>query len=269
MKQRHSRTSSRTRRAAFLVCLCLLVSLAGCRRGEAPPATNNAGTANANAPATQSSGETKCGVPYYPVRAGLEKEYRVTYERDAAPAAAYTESYASIKPDSFTLRYRFPEITVNTGWNCSPEGMVALEYGRLDSARQQSGFKMETVGRTGLTVPAAERWREGEEWRSSYEIRAEIAGPQGPGGRGSGTIEITNRVVGREQVTVPAGTYDALKVESTMAMKLTVRVGQMTVPTNTSARNTSWFAENVGMVKSVSAPGDFPGSTTELVSIKQ
>jgi hypothetical protein len=52
-------------------------------------------------------------------------------------------------------------------------------------------------------------------------------------------------------------------------MKLIVRVGQMTVPTNTNVRNTTWFAENVGMVKSVSATGDFAGATTELVSLKQ
>lgn len=268
MEQRHPQTAPRSRRAASVACLCLLLSVAGCRRGQAP--TDNASAVNANAAPTQAAaGETRCGVPYYPISAGLEKQYRVTYERNAAPAATYTETYADIGPDSFTLRYSFPEMTVNTGWNCTPEGMVALEYGRLDTARRQTGFKMETVGRTGVTVPAAERWREGEEWRSSYEIRTEIAGPQGASGRGSGTIEITNRVVGRERVTVPAGAFDALKVESTMVMKLSVRVGQMTVPTNTNVRNTSWFAENAGMVKSVSAPGDFAGATTELVSLKR
>jgi hypothetical protein len=236
-----------------------------------PANVNSAPTqaANANAaPAAQAAGETRCGVPYYPVRAGLEKQYRVTYERDAAPAATYTESYANIGPDSFTLRYRFAELSVDTGWNCAPEGMVALEYGKLDSARQNANFKMETVGRTGVTIPAAASWREGEGWRSSYDIRTELAGQQGASGRGSGTIEITNRVTGRERVTVPAGSYDALKVESTMAMKLIVRVGQLSQPTSTNVRNKSWFAENVGMVKSVSA-GDFAGATTELVGIKQ
>ncbi len=217
----------------------------------------------------QAAVETNCGVPYYPISAGLEKQYRVTYERNAAPAATYAETYADIGPDSFTLRYSFPELTVNTGWNCTPEGMVALEYGKLDFARQSTNFKMETVGRTGVTVPAAGQWREGGDWRSSYEIRTEMAGPQGASGRGSGTIEITNRVVSREQVSAPAGSYDALKVESTMAMKLTVTVGQMTVPTNTNVRNTTWFAENVGMGRSVSAPGDFAGATTELISLKQ
>lgn len=267
MEQRHSRPASRARLAAAFACLCLLLSLAGCR-GEQAPTTNGAAATNANAAPAQPSGETKCGVPYYPVRAGLEKQYRVTYDRNAAPAATYTEGYADIGPDSFALRYRFPEMAVSTGWNCTSEGMVALEYGKLESARQATNFKMETVGRTGVTVPSAERWREGGEWRSSYEIRTEIAGPQGPSARGSGTIEITNRVTGREQITVPAGTYDALKVESTMTMKLTVRVGQMTQPTTTSLRNTSWFAENVGMVKAVSA-GDFAGATTELVGLKQ
>jgi hypothetical protein len=267
MTQRHSRHAHRV---ALFACLCLLLTHAGCRREQTPTAGNdNAAATNANAPAPQPTVETRCGVPFYPVRAGLEKQYRVTYDRNAAPPAAYTESYSDIRPESFTLRYRFPEMTVSTGWNCAAEGMVALEYGNLDFARRQNNFKLETVGRTGVTVPSADRWREGEEWRAAYEIRAEIVGPQGASGRGSGTIEITNRVTGREQVTVPAGTYDALKVESVMAMKLTVRFGQMAVPTNADVRNTSWFAENVGMVKSVSAPGDFAGATTELVGLKQ
>lgn len=270
VKERHSQTAAAARRAAAFACLCmLLLSSAGCRR-EQTAATNSAATTNANANAApaRASGETKCGVPYYPVSAGLEKQYRVTYDRNAAPDATYMETYADVGPASFTLRYQFPEAAVSTGWNCAPEGMVALEYGKLDSARQATNFKMETVGHTGVTVPAAERWREGGEWRSSYEIRTEIAGPQGPSARGSGTIEITNRVTGREQITVPAGTYDALKVESTMTMRLTVRVGQIIEPTSTSLRNTSWFAENVGMVKAASA-GDFAAATTELVSLKQ
>ena len=256
---------------ALLAGLCLLLALAGCRR-ELPPPVAGSGTANANAaPAATPAAATLCGAPYYPVRAGLERQYRVTYAKGGLPPATYTETHADITPDSFKLRYTFPDLTVDTGWNCTPEGMVALEYGKLDFAREQNAkFKLETVGRAGVTVPAAARWRVGETWQSRYDIKGTIStGQQGePPGEGTGTIEIANDIVGEEEVTVAAGKFRALKVESVFHMQMTVRIGKISVPTSTDMKNVSWFAEGVGMVKAVST-GDFAGATTELVSLKQ
>lgn len=258
------------RAALAFACCLLLLAHAGCRRSQ--PADSGANAANAAASASPApSAATLCGVPYYPVREGLEKQYRVTYSTRGLPPSAYTESYADIKADSFTLRYAFPDLKVDTGWNCTPEGMVALEYGKLDFARQQNAnFKLETVGREGVTVPAAARWRVGEAWASRYEIKSTIttgAGDAEPG-VGAGTIEITNRVVGEESVTVPAGEFRALKVESGLKMRMTVRVGKQSMPTSMDMKNVSWFAEGVGMVKSESA-GDFAGATTELTGLKR
>ena len=261
-----------TLRPALLAGLCLLLALAGCRR-ETPPAANS-GASSANAAATPSpaaAAATLCGAPYYPVRAGLEKQYRVTYAKGGLPPATYTETHADITPDSFKLRYTFPDLTVDTGWNCTPDGMVALEYGKLDFAREQNTrFKLDTVGRTGVTVPAAALWRIGGTWSSRYDIKSTIsAGQKGePQGEGTGTIEIANRIVGEEEVTVAAGKFRALKVESIFKMKMTVRVGTMSVPTSTDMKNLTWFAEGVGMVKAETT-GDLAGATTELVSLKQ
>lgn len=277
MKQRHSHQTPRPRvgtranaRPATLAVLCLLVALAGCR-GEPPAASSGAANANAAPTPAPAAAATLCGAPYYPVRAGLEKQYRVTYATRGLPPAVYTETHADITPESFKLRYAFPDLTVDTGWNCTPEGMVALEYGKLDFAREQhTRFKLETVGRTGVTVPAAARWRVGETWASRYEIKSTIsAGVKGePPGEGTGSIEIANKIVGEEEITVAAGRFRALKVESVFKMEMTVRVGKMSVPTSTDMKNLSWFAEGVGMIKAEST-GDFAGATTELVGLKQ
>ncbi|MCA1614024.1 MAG: hypothetical protein LC800_07710 [Acidobacteria bacterium] len=274
MNQPHSQTPPRLRahasaRPATLAALCLLLALAGCRRGQ-PPADSGASNANAAASSTPAAA-TLCGAPYYPVRAGLEKQYRVTYATRGLPPAVYTETHADIAPDSFKLRYSFPDLTVDTGWNCTPEGMVALEYGKLDFAREQNTkFKLETVGRTGVTVPSAERWRVGATWASRYDIKSTIStGQQGePPGEGAGTIEIANKIVGEEEVTVAAGKFRALKVESVFQMQMTVRVGKVRMPTSTDMKNISWFAEGVGMIRAEST-GDFAGATTELVSLKR
>ena len=231
----------------------------------------NSDNANVSATPAPTAVATLCGVPYYPVRAGLEKQYRVSYSTRGLPPATYTETHADITADSFKLRYAFPDLTVDTGWNCTPEGMVALEYGKLDFAREQNTrFKLETVGRSGVTVPATPVWRVGGTWKSRYEIKSTIsAGQKGePQGEGTGTIEIENRIIGEEEVTVAAGKFRALKVESVFKMQMTVRVSTMSVPTSTDMKNISWFAEGVGMVKAEST-GDFAGATTELVSLKQ
>ncbi len=257
---------------ATLAGLCILVVSAGCRRESPPAATSTASNANAAATVAPTAAvATLCGAPYYPVRAGLEKQYRVTYAKGGVPPAAYTETHADITADSFKLRYAFPDLIVDTGWNCTPEGMVALEYGKLDFAREQNAsFKMETVARTGVTVPAAARWRVGEKWSSRYDIKSTIStGQKGdPPGEGAGTIEIANEIVGEEEVTVAAGKFRALKVESVFKMAMTVRVGKMSVPTSTGMKNVSWFAEGVGMIRAVST-GDFAGATTELVGLKR
>jgi hypothetical protein len=254
---------------ATLAVLCLLVAAVGCRREQQPVA--NSDNANAGASGTPAAVATLCGVPYYPVRAGMEKEYRVTYSTRGLPPAVYTETHADITPASFKLRYAFPDLAVDTGWNCTPEGMIALEYGKLDFAREQdTRFKLETVGRAGVTVPAAPVWRVGGTWKSRYDIKSTIsAGRKGePEGVGAGTIEIANRIVGEEEVTVAAGKFRALKVESVFKMQMTVRVGKVSMPTSTDMKNVSWFAEGVGMVKAEST-GDYAGASTELVRLKQ
>lgn len=263
--------SYRFPRATWLLCLCLLLALAGCRRESPPAADSGASNANVAASSTPAAVATLCGAPYYPVRAGMEKEYRVTYSTRGLPPAVYTETHADITADSFKLRNAFPDLTVDTGWNCTPDGMIALEYGKLDFAREQNTrFKLETVGRSGVTVPAAPVWRVGGTWKSRYDIKSTIsAGRKGePQGDGTGTIEIANRVIGEEEVTVAAGKFRALKVESVFKMQMTVRVGTVTMPTSTDMKNVSWFAEGVGMVKAEST-GDLAGATTELVSLKQ
>jgi hypothetical protein len=224
--------------------------------------------ANAQQPQQQSP-QTACGVPYYPVRAGLERQYRTAQTAPGVAPEVYTESFADIGPESFTLRSAYPQLTVNTGWRCTREGMLALEQSNLRFADARSGVRAETTARSGVTIPAAERWRVGESWETGYEISVSLPpSATGPGGTGAGTFGAKSRITGEETVTVPAGTFRALKVESVIDMRLTLRVGQATVPSNTKAKDTTWFAEGVGKIKSVTS-SDFAVATTELLAVKQ
>ncbi len=78
----------------------------------------------------------------------------------------------------------------------------------------------------------------------------------------------TTSLVGRETITVPAGTYpDAVKVEARMTMKIHLSGGDK--PARGTDVMTAWFAKGVGLVKyferqELSASKDDRGMVTEI-----
>lgn len=73
------------------------------------------------------------------------------------------------------------------------------------------------------------------------------------------TITISDRkVVGKESITTPAGTFDAFKITSKMTMQ-----NQMGMTITTEMATTEWIAEKVGSVKSetYAKNGKLAGST--------
>jgi hypothetical protein len=70
-------------------------------------------------------------------------------------------------------------------------------------------------------------------------------------------------------VTVPAGTFEALKVEVDVTLNIDASYEGITLPVSFTGKYTYWFAPNVGWVKSTGT-GNVLGSsftdTTELQS---
>lgn len=250
----------------------LLLLAAGCQETPREGSQTNAndGAATPGAPAAPPAATASaCDLPYFPVREGLERKYRTEHKGGGFPTTEYAETYVNVSADSFTQRMTFPELTMETGWKCTSEGILSLEFASFNFSQRSAGFKFEVVEREGVTYPSKERWRAGESWSSRYVVRAQpTAGPGGAVlGEGRGTVEVSSRVVGDEKVTVPAGAFDALKVETTISMNLNVQAGGASMPFKTSIKNETWFAEGTGLVKST-ASGDMGTATTELLSFK-
>jgi hypothetical protein len=66
-------------------------------------------------------------------------------------------------------------------------------------------------------------------------------------------------------VTVEAATFDALKVECKTDMAITITMQDNPIQTNLTINATNWYAENIGLVKTVSSGEKF-NSTIELTS---
>ncbi len=203
---------------------------------------------------------TTCNHPYFPIKANAKWQYR-TQVTGIAPST-YTVTFLNITANAFTEHREFSTgLTTDVRWNCSAEGLASTQFANLTTPSSQ--FKFEYVKSNGVMIPPANRWVAGTSWNFSYEVKGQMISRGAPV-NAQGTIEIGNRIVGPESVTVPAGKYNAVKVDQTFKMKLNVTVSGVAVPTEISFNGNSWFVQNVGMVKSTST--DPVVSTVELIS---
>lgn len=237
------------------LALWCFVSVTACGGSDGPPA--GGGSSNGASPVNG-----VCFNPYYPVSPTAKRKYRIDYSNGGPEPADYTESFTDITSDSFTMRSDFADgVTLNNSWKCTGDGLAAQQYAQVSMS--DANFKLETLDSSGVTIPQASRWRVGERWESSYRVTGKMTQGGATTGEASGTISISNEIVGREPVTVPAGTFDAFKVRSTFVQKMEMKIGSgMNMPVNNSFTATVWFGSGVGMVKSVFE--DF--ATTELIS---
>jgi hypothetical protein len=98
---------------------------------------------------------------------------------------------------------------------------------------------------SGIIIPPAARWRVGESW--TYANEGTITADDKTKGQLVYTFknQITFRVVGQEQVKVPAGTFQAWKV--LLTQKGAFGAKGVSQPINYTI--TQWYAKGVGLVR--------------------
>ena len=222
-----------------------------------PPATSEGGAA----------GEGLCANAYYPVREGSTWSYKST----GGPAGEYsfTDTITSVREDGFTLSSQFGDLTRTQEWSCTPEGLVALQLGgapaaTLNSQNMQLNLEIKNV--SGVTFPS--EINVGNQWQHNldFEGNMTVANQEGAA---MGNAQTNFNALGNESVTVPAGTFDALKIEMDTTLNINVSAQGISVPVTFTSTYTYWFVQGVGWVKS-SGTGNVAGTsfseTTELQS---
>jgi hypothetical protein len=140
--------------------------------------------------------------------------------------------------------------------------------GYLDMSSALGEFKMKTETRevSGVLLPAG--LAPGDSWQTSYElvVTPEEGGyPAAQYGEMKTSVRMESKVLSSERVEVPAGGYDAMKVESVMFMTTDIPGLPGDIPpTETKVVQYQWWVEGVGMVKSEGGDGS---SVTELISV--
>lgn len=239
--------------------------------GGDPPsdagATPAAGSQSVTAPPPAASGP--CVNPYYPAVQGATWTYVNTGR--SSGAITYTDTITSVRADGFTVSTQFNELVQTQEWACTPEGLAALGLGGAGSAAALSSSGMDAEFTTsnvqGVTIPA--NLQPGAQWTNSFDIQGVMTIAEGQTAEASGSVSLAAQALGLESVSVPAGTFNAMKIELHTTFSITATFQGIGIPVSISGVSTLWYAPGVGMVKSTDS-GEFSGSsytsTTELQS---
>ena len=207
-----------------------------------------------------------CNNTYFPIVEGATW----TYQSTGGPVGGYgfTDTITSVRTDGFTLTSQFDELTRTQEWGCTSEGLVALQLGgtsaaTLNSQEMQVNLNVSNV--SGISFPAV--IEPGDTWQHALEFTGNmVVGGQEIDANGSAQSSFT--AIGMESVTVPAGTFEALKVRVDSTINITGAFQGVSVPLTISSPYDYWFAPGVGWVKA-SGTGDVAGeSFTETIELQ-
>lgn len=183
-----------------------------------------------------------CGNPYYPVAVGISHTY-------ATSTGTITSTITDISEDGFTVTHTVASSTQTHEWECLPEGLVDLSnpIGDAFETMVEGVTLTGDTSVTGVTIPAS--ISVGDKWTQTYLGTMNV---QEYDGALDFSLTVNYSVVGEEEVTVPAGTFKALKLNNTLESDFILKTSGISMPLyNYSATGTSWVVENIGTVKSI------------------
>ncbi len=255
---------------AIIICLIglLLTTLTACganKTNEPTVVLPILETSNSNnSPATSEL----CNNVLYPTTQGAAWMYAT--EGGPSGDFIYVNSITEVRADGFTLTSQIND-TINTQeWACQPDGLKALQLGGGSAAGisiQGMTAELITSEVTGISLPQSVTT--GMEWQYSLKLQGTVAMPGDQQAQSAGGYSVVMKDLGTETVTVPAGTFEAIKIQANSAVDIMAVFEGLEVPVKFNGTTITWYAPGVGYVRSVEN-GDFGGTafsaTTELQS---
>ncbi len=211
-----------------------------------------------------------CENSYFPVKTGAAWNYTGTSEN--SETFSFTNSISEVRADGFTLMTTFDNLKRSHEWSCKPEGLVALTFGDGPTggiSTQGLDLEITTSNISGVSIPVNPQ--PGNEWNYNLDIVASLMLPDGQKGQAQGSMTTLMKAIGVENVSVPAGTFEALRVESVPSINLTATYMGLPIPVSFTGNVTLWFAPGVGWIKSIESGeifGTSINSTIELQSFQ-
>lgn len=204
-----------------------------------------------------------CDNPYYPLNEGHSITYKTNY---GSTPGEFKLTITERDGNRFTLEYDFnvgSDSKLTQTMECSNGQINAVGYLDFGSVLSGQQISYETISNDGTFLPPD--LAVGSQWESTFRVRVRTTNPQLKAmldGQEQ-TFRIQNRAVAEEQVTTPAGTFTALKVESNTVASINIggTTQSLTIPA------TNWFVRDVGLVKSVTSVSGGTSSSIEAIRI--
>lgn len=189
----------------------------------------------------------ECNNPYFPVVNGASWVYEVARTGQA------THSLSTTEKGQFTITVQNNDSTFLLEGQCTEDGIILVDNG-MSAIYQGSegGSTMTTQSQEGVTLP--NDIQQGDDW--SQTIQMTSSNTENPI---SATIVSDYKAEGYESVTVPAGTFEALKITQSS----TITMNGMKLM---SSNSTLWYVEGVGNVKAEEQAGGSDPSVVQLIS---
>ncbi len=233
----------------FLASASLIALLgAGCGAPSAPSPTDDS-------PAMPGSGSVRggsaCGSEYYPLKEGSSITYMT---RNGGSDIPFKISVLQHDATNIKLQYditvRDTVAHINQELVCDANGAIRGK-GYFDFAQAFLGLdiKYEVLESTGEIFPSD--FRVGKEWNTGFKVKITSADTSPIARMMNGqvvTTSVNSKVIAEESVTVPAGTFTAMKVAQTTTIDQSI--GGRAVHTVTN--NNVWYVKGVGLVKTES-----------------
>ncbi len=249
-------------KAAIIFFIAIFSALSACNVNESPdpvlPFTPQ--------PDVSAFPSGSCDNMFFPVKLGATW----TYTSTGGPAGTftYTDTITNVHADGFTLTSQFDQTNRTQDWSCTVDGLKALQLGGGSAAGiSTQGITAEfiTAEITGLTLP--KKITQGMQWQYNLTMQGTVAMPGDQKAEASGTYTVDMKEMGVEVVTIPAGTFEATKLQANPTIDIKATFEGLEVPIKFNGASLLWYAPGIGYVKSVEN-GDFGGTnytvTTEL-----
>lgn len=249
------------------IIVTLLVLITACNSGErsgTTPILPSSGESNSNRDAQISE---YCDNPLFPVKQGASW----TYFNSGGPNGdfTYTDTITGILQDGFILSSQFPALSLTQHWVCLPDGYIAQQLGGGTTASVSmqnmiSDFK--TIQVSGLSLPRT--ITPGMQWHYNLSMQGTVA-MSSEQAQSPGTFALEMQELGTETISIPAGTFDATKLQASFIANIDVDFQGSPIRYTVNGTSILWYASGVGFIKSLENI-DFSGtsftSTTELQS---
>jgi len=207
-----------------------------------------------------------CANAYYPVVEGGTWSYQGT--SSATDDYSFSNTITSVREDGFSVTVQFDDVTLEQEWMCTSEGILALDAGGGPAGTLTTGginLEIDTQNTSGITYPneisAGDTWSHTLEYTGTMDMAGEAV-------EVSGNTVYSYTAIGVESVSVPAGTFDAMKIELSTTINISMNMGGSEVPVVVSSNSTSWYAEGIGWLKLDSTSDVFGVASSDVIELQ-